>query len=190
MTRELDTTRKSIVSGEVKEIEHLLRFTEAEGLLIPDFQKKFAGKGVYVENSISTLKKAIEKKLFSKFYKKNLNENMELITQVEKIMKKKGLDSINISRKAGILITGFEKVREVIIHDKAAFLLEAKDAGDDGHNKIISLAKEIEIFSLYTIEELDRALDKTNTVHIAFKKSPMAKTVHKDFMKLKNFLEN
>lgn len=172
------------------EVENLLRFAEVEGMLIPDFNKKFPGKGVYVENSVSVLKKAIEKKLFSKFYKKNLNEKEELVEQVQNILKKKGLESINFSKKAGVLITGFEKVRDVIIHDKVAFLLQATDSGEDGRKKISSLAKTLEIFSLYTIEELDKALDKTNTVHVAFKKSPMAKTVHRDFNKLRSFLEN
>ena len=190
MSKELETSRKCIVSGKVMEVEGLLRFAEVDGMIIPDFNKKFPGKGVYVENSVSALKKAVEKKLFSKFYKKNLNETTDLVEQVQKILKKKGLDSINFSRKAGVLITGFEKVREVIIHDKAAFILEASDAGEDGTKKILSLAKTLEIFSLYTIEELDKALDKTNTVHVAFKKSPMAKTVYKDFNKLSNFLKN
>lgn len=172
------------------EIENLLRFTEANNMVIPDFGKKFPGKGSYVEVSTSALKKAVERKLFSKFYKKNLHESEELIEQVTHILKKKGLDSINFSRKAGVLITGFEKVKDTIINDKASFILEATDAGDDGHKKILSLAKTTELFSLYTIEELDQALNKTNTVHVAFKKSTMANLARKDFNKLKSFLEN
>lgn len=190
MQRELDISRKCIVSGEVKEIENLLRFTEANNMIIPDFNKKLPGKGIYVENSITALKKAISKKLFSKVYRKNLNETEDIISQVIHLLKKKGLDSINFSKKAGVLITGFEKVKDVIVHNKVAFLLQATDAGEDGRKKMSSLAKNLEIFSLYTIEELDKALDKTNTVHVAFKRSPMANSTHNDLTKLQNFLNN
>lgn len=74
-------------------------------------------------------------------------------------------------QKAGDLVTGFEKVSEALRKDKAAFILEAKDAGADGHAKMLSLAKGVEVFALYDVEELDKALDRVNTVHAAFLKT-------------------
>lgn len=183
-------TRKCIVSGEAMEKEGLLRFTVVDNLLVPDFAKRLPGKGIYVCNSLSALNKAIEKKIFSKVARKQLSESYELVEMVTNILKKKGLDSINLARKSGILVTGFEKVKELVIKKKAAFLLEAIDAGQDGKKKLNSLAKELEIMSLYTIEELDKALDKVNTVNVAFKNSSMAQAVYKDLFKLKEFLEN
>lgn len=180
-------TRKCIVSGEILGKEELLRFVVLEGVLLPDFSKKLPGKGIYVKNSYLVLKQAIEKKNFSKVAKKNLGEKLEILEIVENLLKKKALDSINFAKKAGILITGFEKVRGLIISKRTAFLHEATDGGDDGHSKIVSLAKDLEIYSLYSIEELDKALDRTNTVHIAFTKSEMAKIVYKDFNRLKKF---
>lgn len=182
-----ETLRTCIVSGETLEKEELLRFTALEGVLVPDFFRKLPGKGIYVKNSYLVLKQAIDKKLFSKKLKKNVDENSQLLEMVENILKKKGLDSINFAKKAGVLITGFEKVKGAIVSKKAAFLHEAVDGADDGHSKIVSIAKGIEIFSLYSIEELDKALDKVNTVHVAFKKSEMAEIVYKDFNRLKKF---
>ena len=70
---------------------------------------------------------------------------------------------------------------------KAAFLLEAKDGAADGCRKITSLAKDLKIFRLYDTEELDKALDKVNTVHAAFLKSEMADKVSSDFKRLESF---
>lgn len=182
-----EVERKCIVSGEVKEKIELLRFVEVDGLVIPDFGKKLSGRGVYVTNSAAVLAKAVDKKMFSKAFKKKVVETEELLETVEKILKKKGLESINIARKGGVLVAGFEKVKEAIVKNKVAFLLEAKDAGEDGRKKMSGLAKNLKIFSLYETEELDKALDKVNTVHIALMKSKLADAVYNDLQRLENF---
>ena len=92
-------------------------------------------------------------------------------------------------KKAGALLTGFEKVSEAVKKGKAAFILEAGDAGADGHEKMLSLAKGLDVFVLYDVEELDKALDKVNTVHMAFLKSDMAKMVYNEFKKAEFLLE-
>ena len=191
MIKDTDITRKCIVSGEVKKKHLLLRFTLApDNTVIPDFNKKLPGKGVYVCNKKTALLKAIEKNLFAKAFKVKAKVDVSLVSMAEAILRKKGLESINLARKAGILITGFEKVAAAVKKNKAAFMLKANDAGKDGHDKILLLAKGMEVFSLYSTMELDKALDKVNTVHAAFEKSEMANNVYKDLDKLRSFIEN
>lgn len=183
--------RKCIVTGQVKEKDELLRFTlTPDNQIIPDFKKKLPGRGFYVTNSKTALQKAVEKNLFAKAVKKNVKVSAELIQSVENILRKKGLESISLAKKAGDLMTGFEKVGEKIKREKIAFLLEAKDAGADGHQKMTALAKDLEIFALYSVEELDKALDRINTVHAALLKSDMAKLVHSDLTRLQTFLNS
>jgi hypothetical protein len=69
-------------------------------------------------------------------------------------------------------------------------LLDANDAGKDGQSKIASAAKGLEVFVLYSTMELDKALDKINTVHVAFTKSEMATRVKEDFKRLQSYLED
>lgn len=109
---------------------------------------------------------------------------------VEQLLRKHALDAVSLARKAGVLVTGLEKVLEAIKKDKVAFVSEAKDAGDDGHQRIVLAARELEIFRLFDIEELDTALNKVNTVHAAFLKGEMAKMVHNEFNKLADFLNS
>jgi len=190
MAKEEDITRKCIVSGEVKEKQELLRFTLApDNAVIPDFNKKLPGKGVYVCNKKTALSKAVEKGLFAKALKVKAKADMKLVEMAEAILRSRGLASINLARKAGVLITGFEKVAEAIKRNKVAFVLEANDAGEDGHQKILSAAKGIEVFGVYSTEELDKALDKINTVHVAFEKGEMASSVRNDLERFKSFVE-
>ena len=176
--------RKCIVCGEVKEKELLLRFTLApDNQVVPDFKKKLPGKGIYVSVSKTALQKAVEKNLFAKAVKKNAKVSAELVQTVENILRKKGLESICLAKKAGDFVTGFEKVGEKIRHGNA-------DAGADGHQKITALANGLEIFALYSVEELDKALDRVNTVHAALLKGDMAKLVHTDLVRLQRFLNS
>ena len=186
-----ETTRKCIVSGMVYDKAQLLRFTVTpDGLVVPDFKKRLPGKGVYVLNSKKALQKAVDANLFAKALKLKAKAGGELMEQVENLLRKQALDAVSLARKAGDLISGMDKVVEALKKSKAAFLLEASDAGEDGHHRIMSYAKDIEIFSLFKIEELDKELAKENTVHLAFVKGNVAKMVREAFVRLTSFLNN
>lgn len=181
------SVRTCIVSGEEKKQEDLLRFSlTPDGFIVPDFKKKIAAKGVYVCASKTALEKAVSKNSFAKLGK-GAKPIDGLVAMVENLLKSRALDAISLSRKAGHFVTGFEKVRDKLLKNKVAFLLEATDAGADGAGKIKALAGEVEILTLFSIEELDKALDKTNTVHAALLKSEMANMVYHQLKKWQNF---
>ncbi len=183
--------RKCIVTGKVLEKTNLLRFTVLDdGQLVPDFKKKLSGTGIYVSASKDILSTAVSKNIFSKILKRNVKIPFDFVNTITNLLKQNGLHLISLSRKAGILRTGFEKVSDSLKKNRVSFVLEATDAGSDGHNKILSLARELEIFNIYTVEELDKALDKNNTVHIAFEKSEMANKICEEFRKINNFLNS
>lgn len=184
-----EVERKDIVSGQVMEKDKLLRFVLAPDLtVVPDFKKKLPGRGIYVENSQKALQVAVAKNIFARASKQKAKVSPELVEMTENILRKKGLDAVSLARKAGILITGMDKVLDALKKAQVAFVLEASDAGDDGHNRVMLLAKNLEVFRLYDVEELDKALNKANTVHVAFTKSEMAKMVYNEFKRLANFL--
>jgi predicted RNA-binding protein YlxR (DUF448 family) len=180
--------RKCIVDGVVKPTEELLRFVMIDNMLLPDFNKKLPAKGIYVTNSRFYLQKAIEKKIFNKVTRHNLKVNDDFIDIVDNLIKTKALNSISMAKKAGALVAGFEKVKEEIKKNNVEFIIDASNAGKDGKEKIAFLAKTIEIFNLFSIDELDMILNKENTVHIAILKSDMSRMVYNNLKKYQNFL--
>lgn len=182
--------RKCIVEGVCKPTTELLRFVELNNELLPDFNKKLPGKGMYVSCNRLSVIKALEKKFFHKVSRHNLKIAENFIDIVENLIKDKALASLNLARKAGVLVTGFEKVKEVIQKNKVDFIIEARDAGQDGKEKMAFLAKNLEKFNLFSIDELDRALNKENTVHVAVLKSDMSRSVYNSLKKYQNFLYN
>jgi len=186
-----DTTRKCIASGEIKETGALLRFVKTpDSRLVPDFNKKLEGRGLYVSNSKTLLKKALEKNLFIKsihlFLK--IPENFE--QEVEHLLYQKGLDWLNLARKAGALVTGFEKVKANIVKHKVAFVVEATNAAEDSSQKLEALHQNLETLKIYNTDDLDKALNKENTVFVAVLKSDIAPKVYENIKKYQTFMEN
>lgn len=187
---EQETTRKCIVNGKAQPKEQLLRFAVTDdNQLIPDFNKKIPGRGLYVSNSRQILQKAITQNLFIKSAKRQLNIPEDFLALVENLLYKRGLNAINLARKAGALVTGFEKVKDKVLKNKAAFLIEANNAGQDGREKIAALLKNIEVFDMYHIDDLDKALDKVNTVHVAVMKGDVAEMVYTNLKRYQTFLD-
>ena len=113
--KENNSNRTCLVTGEEKNKEELLRFTlTPDRQVIPDFKKKLPGKGFYITNSRAVLAQAVSKNVFKKFGK-NTKVDPNLGETVENILKNRALDAINLAKKAGALITGFEKVRENLL---------------------------------------------------------------------------
>ena len=125
-----ETTRKCIVTGKVFEKETLLRFVVLpDGTVVPDFKKKLPGKGVYVSNQKKLLQKAIANNLFAKVLKNGAKSGDVLMEQVENLLKKQALDMVSLAKKAGVLITGMDMVREALKKGKVAFLAIIPVAG-------------------------------------------------------------
>ena len=185
--KENNSNRTCLVTGEEKNKEELLRFTlTPDRQVIPDFKKKLPGKGFYITNSRAVLAQAVSKNVFKKFGK-NTKVDPNLGETVENILKNRALDAINLAKKAGALITGFEKVRENLQKGRVAFIIEAAAAGTDGNAKIRAAAGNTEILTLFEVEELDKALNRTNTVHAAVLKGGMAEMVRSQLRKWQNF---
>lgn len=191
MKKNEDITRKCIVTGEVKDKSQLLRFVfTPDRQIVPDLYKKLPGKGVYVSNSYRVLAQAISKNAFTKVLKKNVKVNAELLQTVENVLHKNALNAISLAKKAGSVVIGMDKVLEALKADKVKFILEASDAGEDGQKKLSRYTEEMTVYRLFSVEELDKALDKVNTVYLAFLKQEMSKMIQDNFEKLSEFLKD
>lgn len=183
--------RKCIVTGEIKEKSQLLRFViTPDKQIVPDFYKKLPGKGVYVSISYDVLQQAIAKNVFSKVLKKNVKVSADLLQIVENILHKNALNAISLAKKAGNTVIGMDKVLEALKAGKVQFILEATDAGGDGQKKLSHYTENMQVYRLFSVEELDKALDKGNTVYLAFLKQEMSKMVQDNFEKLSTFLKD
>lgn len=182
--------RKCVLTGKVLPKDELLRFALLkDGTVLPDFNKKLDGHGFYLSNSKTLLSGlAAKANPLNKILHTKTIMSEDLPQIVEQILRKRGLDALNLARKAGDLVLGFEKVKDIIAKGKAAFVIEATDAGEDGRQKIAAMAKDLEKFTLYDVASLSEALNRENTVYSAVKVGPMSAMVRSAFQRYQTFL--
>jgi predicted RNA-binding protein YlxR (DUF448 family) len=138
---QLSRERRDIVSGEVMPEERLIRFVaDPAGTVVPDLACKLPGRGVWVAADRVSVDTAARKGLFSRAAKAKLTAAPDLADQVDRLLAGRVLNALGLAKRAGQLISGFEKVAAALGAGKVAWLVEASDGAADGRRKILSAA--------------------------------------------------
>jgi predicted RNA-binding protein YlxR (DUF448 family) len=168
--------RSCIVSRERLEKEKLIRFVIGPGdEVYPDLKETLPGRGVWVEAKMSSVQKAVEKRLFAKAFKQDVQVRDDLAGLIDKLLNERALQALAITKKSGLLLTGFSKVDSAIRSNTVKLLLHASDAAEDGRRKLSSATafvvhmggKETPLANYWSCDELSVALGLGNVMHAA-----------------------
>ena len=184
--------RRDIVSGEVMVEARLIRFVASpDGGVVPDLARKLPGRGLWVAANRGAVETAVKKGLFARAAKAQLRAPQNLAVQVELLLLRRVLAGLGMARRAGQLVSGFEKVAAAIASGKAAWLVEARDGATDGRRKILALARRqpgnLGLLGLYTAAELGLALGRENVIHTAFLAGRAVERWAEDVQRLSGF---
>jgi predicted RNA-binding protein YlxR (DUF448 family) len=184
--------RRDIVSGQVMDEAVLVRFVAGPGgLVVPDLARKLPGRGLWVAADRASVEAAAKKGHFARAAKAKLNAPADLADQVEALLRRRILDGLGLAKRAGDLISGFEKVASSLTAGKAAWLIEASDGAPDGRRKILNVARKSPkpplLCGLFDAEELGLALGAENVIHTAFLAGRGADRWTKDVQRLSGF---
>lgn len=168
--------RTCIVTRKVMPPEQLVRFVRGpEGQAVPDLKRKLPGRGVWVTLNRRLVAEAVAKKAFSRGFGEATTASPELPDMLGGLLRKQALSYISLAKKAGQAVAGFDKVEEMARRGEAALLLHAREAQPDGRRKIDRLAgPETGIVDFFGVDELDLAFGRSNVIHAAIRKGPMA----------------
>ena len=167
---EASRQRRDAASGEVMDEARLVRFVAGpDGMVVPDLARKLPGRGVWVEARRGALEQAIKRDAFSRSAKTKLRTPPDLADQVEQGLRRRLLAGLGLARKAGELISGFEKTAAAVDAGRVAWLLEAKDGAADGRRKmwahVIRHPRPPEVLDAFESAELAMALGLEHVVH-------------------------
>ena len=170
----------------------LVRFVAGPGgLVVPDLARKLPGRGLWVAADRASVDTAVKKGAFSRAAKAKLAASADLADQVETLLRRRLLDGLGLAKRAGELISGFEKVASTLNAGKAAWLIEASDGAADGRRKILNVARKSpkppQLCGLFDAEELGLALGAENVIHTAFLAGRGAGRWTEDVRKLAGF---
>ena len=160
--------RRCISSGEICNKSDMLRFVVAPNKeIVPDVSEKLPGRGIWVKTNRIFLEKAISKKLFLKTAKEKISVRNDLVTLVEALLLKNVIALISLSRKSGIAVSGFEKVRAALKTGKTNVLLTACDGATNGRSKMCQGLDNLRVIDMFARDDLSQAIGAPNAVHLA-----------------------
>jgi hypothetical protein len=189
--------RRCIVSGEVGPREALIRFVIGpDDLVVPDLGERLPGRGIWVTATREAVETAIRKGLFAKAARTKAMAAEGLADEIEGLLAKRAAAALGLARKAGALVTGYEKVLAEISAGRLAILIEARDGSEDGMRKLAGAMKSryaalqkapAPILRPLWGNEMDLALGRANVVHAALSTGSMERKVFGDLARLESY---
>jgi predicted RNA-binding protein YlxR (DUF448 family) len=171
----------------------LIRFAVApDGTVVPDVAAKLPGRGLWVEARRAAVATAVEKKLFSKAAKANVNAAADLPQRVEKALVARMLGDLGLAKRSGVLTLGFDNVLRALEGLKPPkILIEAFDGSPDGKRKLYAAAHRLErncvVIETLTSAELGLALGRENVIHAAVQPGGLTERLTLDAERLAGF---
>lgn len=172
--------RTCIATRAVRPAEELIRFVAGpDGAVVPDLKATLPGRGVWVTATSDAVKQAVAKRAFARGLKRDVRVAPDLPAQVDALLVDRAREALAIANKAGCVVTGFAKV-EAAIGRRPLALVHALEAKADGVDKLDRRYRAVAeedalIFRVFTGEELDLALGRSNVVHAALDRGPAAR---------------
>ena len=168
-------SRRCIASGACQPREALLRFVvDPAGALVPDLAGSLPGRGLWVSAERSALEKACARGLFARAARRPIVVAPDLIDQVERQLTARVLDILGLARRAGALVTGFDKVQRALGEKRVAVLVEASDGARHGRARLGAMARDIPVIAQFDGAALSRSLGRENVVHAALAQGRLA----------------
>ncbi|MEM7489654.1 MAG: RNA-binding protein [Pseudomonadota bacterium] len=176
--------RRCIVTGETGPKAGLVRFVVGpDDAVYPDVAAKLPGRGIYVTAARGPLEKAIEKRMFSRGAKRQVSIPDGLVDTVEAALLKRLQDGIAIARKAGRAVSGYEKVKSMLMGEEAQVLLQAVDGSERGKGKL-STPQGGKWIGFLTADELGQAFGRDRVIHAAVAAGTLAQRIVEDAARL------
>jgi predicted RNA-binding protein YlxR (DUF448 family) len=182
------TARMCAVTRQVKPIDELIRFVVApSGEVVPDLKRKLPGRGLWISLSRAAVDDAARRGVFARGFKKAVQASPELAADTEALLVRSAADALAMAGKAGQVVSGFAKTESALATGDVAAVIHAADGSDDGIRKLdaklAALTREntekpanLPVIRVFTTDELDLALGRSNVVHAALLAGPASKT--------------
>lgn len=158
--------------------EEMVRFVRGpDGAVYPDPAAKLPGRGVWVTANHDRIAEAVKTGIFARSFKAGVKVPADLAEKVGDLLRRRALDFLSLANKAGLVITGFDKLDAALAKGSVAALLHAREASADGAQKLdrkynaIARAShsKTRIVTLFTNKEMSLAMGRSNVVHAALK---------------------
>jgi hypothetical protein len=173
---EEELERRCAVTRRVLPAEAMIRFVAApDGTLTPDLRRRLPGRGVWVTARASVLRQALKSRAFARSLKRDVAVADGFDARIDDLLERRALEALALAKKAGELVVGGARVEEAIRSGAACALIHAREAGEDGCERLDRLAiaigrtqgRPVAGIRLFEGCQMDLALGRSHVIHAA-----------------------
>lgn len=177
--------RRCLVTGEELPKSEMIRFVVGpDNQVVADLEEKLPGRGMWLSAKRNVLNTAAEKKAFSRAARQKVDVPDDFVRNAEARLAGRVMDLIGLARRAGNVVSGFEKVRAFLKEGRQGLLLAASDGARGGRDKLLAVRSGgIELDALSSAE-LGRALGRDNAVHAIVAPGKLAERIRREMSRL------
>lgn len=180
--------RRCIASGESFDKSQLMRFVVGpEGDIVPDLRRKLPGRGIWVRAGRKYVEKAASKGLFARAARASVKVPDNLGDLIEGLLATKLVASMSMSRKAGLAVCGFEKVKSTLVSESAELLFQASDGSKATKTKLRPPKGPESRFECLNSAELGLAFGRDHVIHAALAAGGVTEQVRFEARSLSGF---
>ena len=158
--------------------------------LIPDLCEKLPGKSVWLPADKAIIVDILRKEDLKTHFGVSKIYSRDLVSIIEMILRKKILECISLTKKAGLLAIGLDSIKLKLTQRKHCLVLTANGAKSLKNISFFS-SENISIFeNLFEQEDFVRSTGKNNVKYVGILSKNFKKTIQVDLNKLKGFIDN
>lgn len=152
-----------------------------------DVDGRLPGRGMWLSAARNVVEKAVRRNAFARAARASVVVDVGLAAEVERVLVSRGLNTLGLARRAGLLVVGFEQVRSSVATGAAAVMVSAADGSADGLRKVRRGAPDLPVVRAFSREELGAALGRPDMVHAAVLPGRLAARLLDDVARLDGF---
>jgi predicted RNA-binding protein YlxR (DUF448 family) len=154
-----------------------------DGAVVPDLAARLPGRGAWVCLGRTAVEAAVKRRAFARAFRREVTVDPALPDLVDRLLETAALEGLSLANKGGAVVCGFAKVESAIAEGQVVALIHASEAADDGVGKLDRALRgalsgygdpngETPIVRLFTVEQLNLALGRSNVIHAAVLAGP------------------
>jgi predicted RNA-binding protein YlxR (DUF448 family) len=180
--------RRCVATGEVQPKDELLRFVVGpDGSVVPDLSATLPGRGIWLSPRRDVVNTAVAKRMFARAARRPVTVPDDLAARIEDLLVRRCLDTLGLARRAGQAVCGYEKVRAELGAGRAALLVQARDAAEDGRARMRAAATGLPVIEVFDGAELGAVFGREAAVHVCLSPGKLALRLRQDADRLAGF---
>ncbi len=172
--REVGPLRRCAVTREQAPKERLIRFVVAPGdgpdgqsQVVLDLANRLPGRGIWLSAHRDVLDSPRARGAFARVARGSVAVPPDLVGAVEAGLRRRIVELLGLTRRAGQAVCGFQKAREWIVAHKVGLVVQAMDGSEAERARLLSGAGNLPVAAPLGGEALGAVFGRDWVVHVA-----------------------